>query len=162
MQQVKSKVSRLQVRVLNKGITRTRRRTGGDGGGNDDESAAERAHAYNIGMMHRMYYGHTNITNNAIMKAMVNRWGRPLKCELVDRDNFKALRVVDEAYKHTDQTEVQKLVACLNAYGVGSQFIDFLKYDSSVRDPRFLEEYILCLNIPIAGPRLAEWNGKEN
>lgn len=155
---------RVTPQITCKMMTRPKKSTGGGGDNdgsrnNDDDSIANRARTYNIGMLKRMYYAQPEVTHVALVSAMSMRWGEPMRACVTQSNDSIVVRFTNE---HPNHAELAGVVRVLNRYQVGSQFVDYIKFESSVRDPRFLEEYVVSLNIPlISSPRSIEWYRKE-
>lgn len=149
-------------------ITRPKKMTGGSGDdkggkGNDRYNQDnERIRNYNIGMLHRVFNAQPEITPSQVINAMVKRWGKPYHCYLLKQDNNVSLCITPASYDRNlrvHETEVLLVVELLNTYGLGSGFVDFIKYDTTtLKDPAMCHcDQIVSLNIPTAGDRLVEW-----
>lgn len=147
--------------------TITKRKTGGGGGGggNDDEQKRAQMRAAQLASINRAFRAESNIRGSEIMLAMLKRWGAIYKVRLVidtDDTQFIQLRFLSSIYNpkiatKTDSQEFALLTDILNTYGLGAEFLDFIKFDGSLDDPTY-ESFEISLNIPIAGERIIEWD----
>ena len=134
--------------------------SGGSGGNqsDDDNNAEERARIYNIGVLQRAFKHTSAVTPKALHTAMITRWGRPYRCELISDNNILSIKVQTEPHHiHDEDDDIYLISEILNSYNLGPQFIDYIKYDHSLRDPRYQQEIIIPLNIPLTGHRTSEW-----
>lgn len=153
-----------------------KRKTGGGGNGNNDgggdggsggsgwgkprQSESDDDKKKQINALKRMYYEALEITPSALVLAMKHRWGKPFKCELIVKEQGMAVHVLtEEAASHEDRTEMNLVVEVLNTYGLGPQFLNYIKYSTTIRQPDWqVGGIIIPLNIPTDGPRMGEWN----
>lgn len=150
-------------------------KTGGGGNGNNNNdgggggggwgkpgrsSESEDDKKKNINALKRMYYEALEITPSALVLAMKHRWGKPYKCELIVKEQGMAVHVLtEEAASHDDRTEMNLVVEVLNTYGLGPQFLNYIKYSTTIRQPDWqVGGIVIPLNIPTDGPRMGEWN----
>lgn len=157
--------SRHSLRVIAKTLVPPKRKTGGGGDNNDNNNhrrderdAANRARMYNIGMLQRAFNSTSNVTPSVLHNAMVVRWGRPYRCSLTHENQYIAIKVSQDPYHIMDEDDdIFLITELLNSYSLGPQFVDYIKYDHGLKDPRYCADFIISLSIPIAGARANEW-----
>lgn len=140
------------------------------GGGNDDQQNnsndwkhLEKIRNYNLGTLYRCYESQPEITEHGLVGAMVMRWGRPYIPVVIVPEStiFMSVHFQPRTFDRNDKKSLQELqltLNVLNTYSLGGEFIDYIKFDSSVRDPSMMQTpYIVSINIPVSGDRLCEW-----
>lgn len=136
---------------------------GGGGGGNSKRGAgnAEDDRRKAANMLQRLY-AQEPTTASALVLAMRRRWGQPHRCLVAEAGDcaltVHAVLVLPEALPpRDDRAELEQVVELLNTCGIGAQFVEHIKYGSSLGRPDAPGGLLVPLNVPTLGPRAAEW-----
>ena len=165
MYKTQSKISRTPRYLIYNSTIAPPKKLGGGGDNNDGDDDKKRQESakrlYQVNSLKRMYASEPKISVTRFQSELYQETRQPVNVTIVERDGVFNLKVeLDDT--ETDMRkkfkEIRTVVEFLNSFNVGIQFLQYIKYDTRLKDLHKTTEVYIPLNIPVSGVRASEWD----